>query len=252
MKNSTIKVLLLLLIFIGYNSYKGYGQNEKRFYSSTSLEMIFSFADVEVDSVNASTVMRWAPVLNFQYIYNFDMNKNFGIFTGLDLRNLGFIWKNDKGEKWKHRVYALGLPIGIKLGNLKSGMFVYLGGQIECAFNYKEKYFLNGSKKTKDMYWFTNRVNVLQTSVLLGVNFPKGANIKFKYYLTDLLNTEYEEFDENGVKGKPYEAFKSSQIFYFSLSFNMFHRDYEYFHNNLTGDMVRAERRSVKKNKNWY
>jgi len=252
MKNSTIKILLLLIAFIGFNTYAGYSQSEKRFYSSTSLEMIFSFADIDVDSVNASTVLRWAPVLNIQFIYNFDMNKNLGFFTGIDMRNLGFIWKNDKGEKWKHRVYTLGLPVGIKLGNLKSGMFVYAGYQIEYAFNYKEKYFLNGSKKTKDVYWFTNRVNVWQSSVLLGLNFPGGANLKFKYYLTDLLDNEYEEFNEDGVKVKPYAAFNKSQIFYFSLSFNMFHRDYEYFHNNLTGDTVRASRRSVKNNKNWY
>ena len=251
MKNSTIKIILLLLIFISLISYKSYSQNEKRFYSSTSLEMIFSFADVSVDSTNASTVLRWAPVLNVQFIYNFDFRKNFGVFVGLDLKNLGFIWKNDIGEKWKHRVYALGVPVGIKLGNLKTGMFVYLGGQIEYAFNYKEKYFLNGSKQDKDVYWFTNRVNVFQASVLLGINFPFGTNIKFKYYLTDLLNTDYEEF-QDGVKVKPYQKFQSSQIFYFSISFNMFHRDYEYFHNNFTDDSIRANRKSVKNNRNWF
>jgi len=250
MKNSTLKILLLsiLIVFLNFNS--SFGQDHKRFYSSTSLEMIFSFGDIAVDSSNVSTVMRWAPVLNIQYIYNFDLTNNFGLFVGFDMRNLGFIWKDDKGQKWKHRVYTIGVPVGFKLGNLKSGMFFYAGGQIEYAFNYKEKYFLNDSKEDKNVYWFTDRVNIFQTSVLLGVNFPYGFNIKFKYYFTDLLNQDYEAFDENGNKYKPYEAFTKSQIFYFSFSINMFHRDYEYFHDNLTGETIRAER-GTKKNRKY-
>jgi len=250
MKNSTLKILLLFVTITFYNLSSGFGQDQKRFYSSTSLEMIFSFADIAVDSSNASNIMRWAPVLNIQYIYNFDMNKNLGFFVGFDMRNLGFIWKDDKGQRWKHRVYTVGVPLGIKLGNLKSGMFFYAGGQIEYAFNYKEKYFLNGSKEDKNVYWFTDRVNIFQASVLAGINFPYGFNIKFKYYFTDLLNTGYEAFDENGVKYKPYEAFSSSNIFYFSLSINMFHRDYEYFHSSITNETIKADR-SNKKNR-WY
>ena len=82
MKNSTLKILLLFLTITLYSINNTYGQTEKRFYSSTSLEMIFSFGDIAVDSTNASTVMRWAPVLNIQYIYNFDLTNNFGLFVG--------------------------------------------------------------------------------------------------------------------------------------------------------------------------
>lgn len=247
MKNSTLKILLLFLTITLYSINNTYGQTEKRFYSSTSLEMIFSFADVSLDSSNATNIMRWAPVFNIQYIYNFDLTNNFGLFVGFDMRNLGFIWKNDKSQKWKHRVYTIGVPIGFKLGNLKSGMFFYAGGQIEYAFNYKEKYFLDGSKQTKNVYWFTDRVNIFQTSVLVGINFPYGFNIKFKYYFTDLLNTDYETYGEDGILYKPYESFTSSNIFYFSFSINMFHRDYEYFHDNITNETIRADRKSSRK-----
>lgn len=250
MKNSSLKILLLFLAITLYNVQSGFGQAEKRFYSSTSLEMIFSFAGIEVDSVNASNVMRWAPVVNIQYIYNFDFTNNFGLFTGFDMRNLGFIWKDDKNQKWKHRVYTIGVPVGFKLGNLKSGFFFYGGGQIEYAFNYKEKYFLDGSKQTKDVYWFTDRVNIFQFSVLAGINFPYGLNLKFKYYFTDLLNQDYVTYNnETSEYYKPYESIKKSQIFYFSLSINMFHRDYEYFHDNLTGETIRADKNGRLKSK---
>jgi hypothetical protein len=250
MKTFTFKTLLLLVLLFSFNLNKSYSQVEKRFYSSTSLEMIFSFADVSLDSGNATNIMRWAPVLNVQWIYNFDFTKNFGLFTGLDVRNLGFIWKNDVGDKWKHRVYSLGLPIGFKLGNLKSGMFFYAGYQIEWAFNYKEKHFFNDSNKIKNVYWFTDRVNIWQSSVLAGVNFPFGLNLKFKYYFTNLLNSDYEEFNQQGEKVKPYAQFTSDNIFYFSLSFNMFHRDYEYFYSTVTSETVRASRKNAKRN--WF
>ena len=94
-----------------------------------------------------------------------------------------------------------------------------------------------------------DRVNIFQTSVLAGINFPYGFNLKFKYYFTDLLNTDYEEFDANGDIVKPYGAFTSSNIYYFSLSINMFHRDYEYFHDNITGETVRADKNGRLKSK---
>jgi hypothetical protein len=251
MKTTSLKIILLLIIFFTFNLNKGFSQKEKRFYSSTSVEMIFSFANVSIDSGNATNVMRWAPVLNVQFIYNFDFTNNFGLFIGLDVRNLGFIWKNDFGQKWKHRVYTLGLPVGIKLGNLRSGMFFYAGGQIEYAFNYKEKYFLNNSKQAKNVYWFTDRINIWQPSVLVGINFPFGLNIKFKYYFIDLLNPDYEEFNEQGEKYKPYAGFTNDKIFYFSLSYNMFHRDYKYFYSSVTNETIKADRRSAKKTNNW-
>jgi len=230
MKVSSIKSLLILMLFTVFTISSTYSQENRKSYTSTSLEMIFSFADIQVEGVNTKNILRWAPVLNIQYIYNYDAKDNFGVFTGIDMKNLGFIWENEQGEKWKHRVYALGVPVGFKFGNLNSGMFLYGGAELEYAFNYKQKYFLNGTKEEKDVYWFTDRVNIFQGSLMLGVNFPHGFNIKFKYYLTDLMNQDYEAYDENGDKYKPYESMTSSQVFFISLSFNMFHRDYEYFH----------------------
>lgn len=248
MKNSLQIALLLMGLTVITNFQKINAQEYPQKYSSSGIEIIFSFADIQVTGVNTSTVMRFSPVLNLQYLYNIDLSPKFGLFTGMDLRNLGFIFKADAGVKLKHRVYALGLPVGFKFGNLDKGFFIYAGGQIEYAFNYKEKYFLNDSKESKDVYWFTDRVNIFQFSALIGVNLPYGFNLKFKYYFTDLMNTDYLAYDENGLQYKPYGAYESSKVFYFSLNYNLFHPNYKYFTSSVTMENTRADRRTAKRN----
>jgi hypothetical protein len=69
--------------------------------------------------------MRFSPVVNLQAMLNKDVNKNFGLFTGLALRNVGYITKDyiDPADslnyKKKFRSYNLGIPLGFKVGNLE-------------------------------------------------------------------------------------------------------------------------------------
>ncbi len=204
-------------------------QSTKKLYSSASFEMIFSLANTDSDSGNYANVLRFAPVFNFQWLINYDMSKNFGVYSGIDMRNLGLI-RNHTSEnpevKYKHRSYMLGLPVGIKLGNLDNGTFLYLGGQIEWGFVYKQKEFVNDNK-TKFKEWNSNRINQWQPSVFLGINLPYGTNIKFKYYFNNFLNEDYVQYDAAGGTSKPY-ANQNSQIFYFSLNFMMFEPIHEY------------------------
>jgi hypothetical protein len=229
MKNSFKASILFAILLTAIFGRGLHAQDGPKKYSSSSIEIIFSFADIDIDQQNVSTVLRFAPVLNLQYLYNIDFSDQFGFFTGLDLRNLGFIFKNDMNQRWKHRVYAIGLPVGLKFGNLDNGLFIYGGGQLEYAFNYKEKYFLNDDKQYSNVYWFTDRVNPLQFSLLLGINLPHGLNIKFKYYLTDLMNRDYKAFTDSGQEYFPYGGYSSSNVFYFSLNFNLFYPNYKYF-----------------------
>ena len=237
MKPTIQRFTLVIIILTLFYSSDLIGQ--KRNYTSTSLEMIFSWADVADDAASVNSIMRWAPVLNIQFLYNMDISDKFGFFTGVDLRNLGYIVKYPKSKKFKFRTYNLGIPVGIKLGNIRTGFFVYLGGQVEFAFNFKQKEFLDNSKQNKDVYWFTSRVNVVQPSAFLGFNFPYGVNLKFKYYFIDLLNRDYQTYDNSGNLVRPYASISNSKIFYFSLSFNMFHPDYEYFRSEITGEEMR-------------
>ncbi|MBN2174626.1 MAG: outer membrane beta-barrel protein [Bacteroidales bacterium] len=216
MKEFLIAVILFLFIY-------GTGEAQTETYWSTGGEMIFSFANIDNNGDESGNIMRWSPVFNFQGIYNIDFSDNIGIFTGLAIRNVGFIYDNYTFEedgstievKKKFRTYNLGVPVGIKLGKLKK-LFIYGGYDFELPFNYKEKTFRD-EKKDKFNVWFSDRVEQFQHGFMVGLQLPFGGNLKFKYYLSNFHNKGYTESDGT----KPYENLDAN-ILYFSLNYNLF------------------------------
>lgn len=223
--------LVIIFFFFGvFSNLEAQEKNKKKVYSSTSFEIIFSFSDISSANNGYSNVMRFAPVFNFQWLINYDLTNNIGLFSGLDIRNLGYIEQNKSLEpeiKTKHRVYTFGLPVGFKLGNIGKGNFLYFGYEIEWAWNYKEKRFENGIKVGKIVDWNSSRINEWQSSVLAGINLKCGVNVKFKYYFQNLMDGDYMKYDSDGQETYPY-ADQNSQVFYVSLNFFMFQPLYKY------------------------
>jgi hypothetical protein len=224
-----MKKITFIAVFIFFCSFLSIAQEKKtKVYSSFSLEMIFSFATIDNQGYDQGNIMRWAPVINPQSMINIDFNKNLGLFSGLAIRNVGFIYENpldSNNAKYKYRTYNLGIPVGFKVGKLDK--FFFFGGyEIEFPFAYKEKQFINEEKVYKEVIWFTDRVEPVQQSLMAGIQFPYGATLKFKYYLTNFHNRDYIAMVD-GQETKPYD-FKSN-IFYFSLAWNVFSnwKDYE-------------------------
>jgi hypothetical protein len=195
---------------------------QSKTYTTSGVEVIFSFADIEQGGVSQSSTMRFAPVFNLSSMLNRDVTDRFGLFTGLAVRNVGYIFDNyeDFAEnatyKKKFRSYNLGVPVGFKIGDLDR-MFIYAGYEAEIAFLYKEKTFEGGDKIDKITGWFSDRQDIFQHGFLVGIQFPKGANLKFKYYLSDFHNQDFVD----GSGNKPYEGL-NSQVFYFSLNMMLF------------------------------
>jgi hypothetical protein len=215
--------MIFLVCFVFINTFPAKGQYNK-WYASSGGEIIFSSAKVNYPMSPDGQVLRFAPVLNIQSNANYDLNPNVGFFTGLAIRNVGFIYNfADKGYKKKFRNYNLGIPIGIKIGNLDK-FHVYGGYEIEFPFVYKEKTFVNEEKTQKLVVWFSDRVPVLYNSVFVGLQFPYGANVKFKYYLTNFHNRDYTMADGT----KPYQDLEAN-VFYISLSFNVFKNTHFYY-----------------------
>ena len=185
------------------------------FYTTSGGEMIFSFATIDDNGADMESIMRWAPVFNPQFFANYDLNDNFGLLFGAAVRNVGFIYKQDDGTKKKHRNYNIGIPVGIKIGNMNK-VFIYGGYEIEFPINYKEKTFVN-EQKSKFNVWFSDRVPTIYNSVFAGVQFPYGVSLKFKYYFTGFFNQNYTENDGT----KPYKGLDVN-VFYFSLSTSLF------------------------------
>ncbi|HSG68692.1 MAG TPA: hypothetical protein VK994_08295 [Bacteroidales bacterium] len=217
MKKIFVFALIATLMF----SVSSFAQQNSKSYFTSGTEFIFSFASIDNNGNEGGNIMRFTGFLHLQGMYNYDFNQSFGLFTGLAIRNVGFIYDQpETGLRKKYRTYNLGIPVGFKLGSMGK-THLYAGYEIEFPTNYKEKTFINERKDDKFNVWFTKRVPVLYHTVLVGVQFRYGFNLKFKYYLTNFFNQSYSEINEEGFEVFPYENV-DVRVFYVSLSFNLF------------------------------
>jgi len=220
--NSRLFLFTLLL----FAATRAFAQDGKKVYTTTSGELIFSFADINYKGGETGSILRFSPVVNIQNWVNIDKTENFGMFTGLSLRNVGFIYEppDQSGIKKKYRTYNLGIPFGVKIGNL-SDKFLFAGYELEIPVNFKEKTFEN-EEKTKNSVWFSDQVTTFNHSLMVGAQLPHGATLKFKYYLSNFFNKDYTRSDGT----KPYEN-SDYNVFYFSLSFGLL-KNADFYYNN--------------------
>lgn len=186
-------------------------------YRTSGGEIISSFGDMITPSgADLSNGSRVSMAFHFHENRHIDLNNNFGLFTGIALRNVGFTSVED-GIRVKRRIYSLGIPAAVKLGNFRENLFAFGGVEGELALNYKEKRFRDGRKIEKFNEWFSGRTSPFLPSMFAGIQFQEGLNVRFKVYLDDFLNKNFvEESSLNAVR--PYENIESN-LFYFSLTY---------------------------------
>lgn len=185
----------------------------QRTYLSNSGELIFSFANYIVNGNSINTPPRFTMFFHASTNLHKDFSNNLGFYTGIGIRNVGFT-STQNNYTIKRRNYYVGIPLALKLGNLSKNKYLYAGAEGEIGFNYKEKHF-NGDNKI-DVFdeWFSARTPLFMPSLLAGINFKSGLNLRFKYYLLDFLKTDYTE------QGKQIYAGTESKMFYFSILYN--------------------------------
>src|SRR5215471_17384958 len=178
MKNLLLALSALLLI-----QFQAAAQHA---YLASAGEVIFSYGKVTGnDSLKA--IVRFAPFFNYQEQIHYDFNNNFGVYSGLGIRNVGLISHYNNGQVIiKERSYALGLPLALKIGQM-NGIKLDVGAEAELMFAYKRKIEI-GSDKTKFSQWFSSNVNIFNPSLFAEVSFKGGEYVRFKYYLDDFLN----------------------------------------------------------------
>ncbi|WP_344823154.1 outer membrane beta-barrel protein [Rurimicrobium arvi] len=189
-------------------------------YWGNSLDgMIFSASRMDPKLSNQSQAVRFSMFLNIGFTYNYNFCNAFGIYTGLDVKNIGYITKNQLlgiGEQTiKRRVYTIGLPVGLRLGNMKKRDYFFLGGGLDLAFHYKEKEWIEKrSSKTKFSEWFSSRNETLMPYVYAGFGYH-GTTIKVQYYPGSFMNQDYVSTDPvSGIMHKPYAGQKVNLILF--------------------------------------
>jgi hypothetical protein len=182
---------------------------------------ILSFANVKYGGEHVSTAPRFTLFFNMGRNYNYDFSKYVGIFSGINLKNIGIITKGSDtlDVKLKRRVYTLGVPFGIKIGDVRGqSFFFFLGGQYDLALNYKEKQFLDGKKVKKFNAWFSDRTPLLIPSLFAGFRFYPGIGLKVQYYPNDFFNKDYKQ-TVAGVTTYPYRN-TESKMFFVTLTYD--------------------------------
>jgi len=206
-------------------------------YTVTSGELLFQWADIQLTEAAVAdpnyelvgNPLRFTLFLHLGQYVHIDFNNNFGLFTGLAVRNVGFISDeriNVTGDgdpanlqdfKIIRRSYTLGVPLIFKVGSFKNHTYLFAGGEYELAFAYKEKYWNSHNRdgnKTKYTQWFAAQTPTFIPSVIAGVQFPGGVNLKFKYYLENFINNDYTS--NNLVNDLT--RYETTQVMYVSLS----------------------------------
>lgn len=179
---------------------------KQKVYMSTNMDgLILSSAFLQnAAHVNGEfTTPRFTSFLHVGATANFDFNKNFGIFSGINIKNIGFIEKfNTNDSTVIRRVYTFGIPVGLKIGNLDYGNYIMIGGGVDFPFNYKEKGFVKRGDKDKFNEWFSNRTPSVMPYVFIGAHLRPGVAFKFQYYPSNFMNTD---FVEGGIR--PYKDY---------------------------------------------
>lgn len=242
------KITKIVVVMLLLSTTQLFGQ--AKMYQTNCFEFLFQEADVMKDGKSLDQDVRFTIWLNYTQQSHLDFNKNVGIYSGLSIRNVGFITNNEKIkeftdsdgkletettiDKIKRRVYTLGVPLALKLGSFDNNFYFYGGGEIEYAFVYKEKRF-EDDIKSKKVSWFSSEYNHFLPSVFAGIQLPGGLNLQYKMYLEDLLNTNYgkdTKYDQSG--------FTKSAMQYVSISFNFGKNDWKKYGAYVSEDNAKS------------
>jgi hypothetical protein len=152
-----------------------------------------------------ATTARFTAFLHLGMNLNYDFSRNFGMYTGLNIKNIGFIEKMGDSTI-KRRTYTFGIPLGLKIGRLDNGNYLLLGGGLDFPFNYREKGFVNRGDKDKFNEWFSSRTPAVMPYVFVGANLRPGFVFKLQYYPGNFMNPDFTTM-QNGVSMQPYKGY---------------------------------------------
>ena len=188
-------------------------------YSVSSSELLFQFASIENPNLpDITNKLRFTLFLHYGQYWHVDINNTMGFYSGMAIRNVGFIYNTTDPSKTIRRSFTAGIPLSFKLGAFDKHLYLMGGGEYELLFHYRARIGDSNERDgsvIKEGEWFSNKTKRFVPSVFAGVQFPGGVNVKFKYYLQGFLNEEYSGPDLGGVSD--FSDFTQLDMFYVSV-----------------------------------
>lgn len=199
-----------------------FGQSSKKPYGVFENKTLFQIGMIEDSAGNSqSSILRFAPFANYTLQAHKDFTNSLGVYTGIGLKNVGFIYKpNDTlNSKVKSRAYSISIPLGLKYGNMEDDKYFYLAAELLVQFDYKEKAFSNGGDKSKRKNLYNNNpINAFNYSAMIGYNY-KGFTIGAEYTLGDFYNSGYRYQPDKANKAYTLAVPSKSTILTFFIGF---------------------------------
>jgi hypothetical protein len=159
---------------------------------------ILQFANFTNNSKSVTTIPRYTFFLNGGIHVNYKISNTFRAFTGLDFKNIGLIDKYSDTLKVKRRMYAIGAPLGLKI-KIKENLKFKIGADFNLVFNYKEKVFVNGDKKSKFNEFFSDKTPQFYPSIFAGIIIDK-ISLSANYYPINFFNSNYKYYSKMEAK----------------------------------------------------
>jgi len=168
---------------------------------------------------SVSGPIRFAPVANYTIQAHKDISGKFGLYTGIGVKNVGFISKyNDSlysEVRVKSRAYCLSVPLGIKFGNMQEERYFYIAGEFLAQVDYKEKVFIDGDKSKRKNDADINKINY---SGIVGFNM-KNFMIGMEYTFGDFYGDNYHLMPAKSNSTYTYGTPTKSNILTFFIGF---------------------------------
>ncbi|MBS1777092.1 MAG: hypothetical protein JSS64_12520 [Bacteroidetes bacterium] len=160
------------------------------------LSMLSTSVNTKADGTQHLTTPRFTAVVNLGISLHYDLSKNIGLISGIGLRNMGFV-EEENGYTVKRRVYSLGIPLGIKIGDLRNRNFLFLGGGADFPFHYREKRFTKRNEKSSYSKWMGDETPRVLPFIFAGYSFDPGITLKVQYYPGNFLNDQFMDSHNN-------------------------------------------------------
>jgi hypothetical protein len=186
----------------------------QKIYSSNQIKLIFANAPgISRGNENIASPLRFTAFFNYSTFLNYNLTKHLGLSAGLEIKNIGVVLK-DSAFSSKHRAYALGVPLYVRIGNLDKKWYFLAGAQYDFHFAYKEKVFVDDAKVKRYPY---NSVRTFMPSVFIGYKSKSGASLSVHYMLQNFFSDDYRFKDpRNSNALQPYA---NSQLLCFTIGF---------------------------------